>query len=110
MTPRGYSSIITGSLMNPRPEFDIIPGIVNTDYYHTLNVIMNVLTDKEFYISQGTPIAQVTFFKRSDNVSKMYVGGDSVFRTISTRGFGGPLAPLEDWRRGKYRREQRKWD
>lgn len=110
MTPKGYSSILTGSLLNPRPEFDVIPGIVNTDYYHTLNVILNVLTDKEFYIPQGTPIAQITFFKRSDNVSKMYVGDEEVYGLISERGFGGPMPLLSGWRRGKYRKEQRKWD
>ena len=110
MTPKGYSSILTGSLLHPRPEFDVIPGVVNTDYYHTVNIIINVLTDKEFYIPQGTPIAQMTFFKRSDNVSKMYVGDEAVSRLISERGFGGPIPLLPNWRRGKYRKEQRKWD
>ena len=110
MTPKGYSSIVTGSLLNPRPEFDVIPGVVNTDYYHTVNIIINVLTDKEFYIPQGTPIAQMTFFKRSDNVSKMHVGDDKVFKLIYERGFGGPIPLLPTWRRGKYRKEQRKWD
>jgi dUTPase len=107
-TPKGYSILITGHPMYPRKEFVVVPGIVNTDSYHTVNVVLNVLTPNEFYVAQGTPIAQVIVFKRSDNVKEIIEGDESVYRLLSHLGFGGPWPPK--WRKGKYKREQRRWD
>lgn len=107
-TPKGYSVLITGHPMYPRKEFVVVPGIVNTDSYHTVNVVLNVLTPNEFYVAQGTPIAQVIVFKRSDNVKEIIEGDESVHALLGQRGFGGPWVPR--WRKGKYKREQRRWD
>ena len=108
-TAKGYSVLLTSSLVNPRPEFDIVSGIINTDYYHTVNVVLNVLTDKPFYIAQGTPIAQMIVFKRKDNASKILFGDEDLYQAHEGLGFGGPWVPSFA-RRGKYRREQRRWD
>lgn len=108
-TPKGYSTLITGSPLNPRPEFDIIPGVVNTDYYHTCNVVVNVLTDKEFTIERGTPIANLFVFKRNENTKRLYFGDESVFELHRRLGFGG-VWRLGKWKRGKYKKEQRVWD
>lgn len=107
-TPRGYSTMIIGHPMYPRPEFTVIPGIVNTDSYHTMNVVINVLTPREFYVAQGHPIAQAIVFKRSDNTREIIEGDSSVHELLAHRGFGGPWPPK--WRKGKYKREQRRWD
>lgn len=109
-TAKGYSSMISGSHINPRPEFDVVTGMVNTDYYHTINVVMNVLTDKPFYVAQGTPIAQIIVFKRNDNIKTLLWGDENLYRAHRGRGFGGPWVPLNGWRKGKYKREQRRWD
>ena len=108
-TPRGYSTLITGSMLNPQPEFDIIPGVVNTDYYHTCNVVVNVLTDKEFIIERGTPIAQMIVFKRKDNIKTLYMGDHTVTHLHRRLGFGG-VWQLGKWKRAKYKKEQYKWD
>ena len=108
-TAKGYSTIITGSLLNPSPEFDVIPGIVNTDYYHTLNIVINVKQNKEFYISKGTPIAQLIVVKRSENIKSIILGDESVFKLHKDLGFGSVWSP-GSWRRGKYKKEQYKWD
>jgi dUTPase len=108
-TPKGYSTMITGSPLNPSAEFDVIPGIVNTDYYHTCNVVLNILTDKEFTIERGTPIANLTVFKREDNIKNVYIGDESVFELHRRLGFGG-VWRLGRWKRGKYKKEQRAWD
>ena len=107
-TPKGYSSLIMGHPMFPRKEFDVIAGVVNTDSYHTMNVVMNVRTSSEFYVAQGTPIAQVLIYKRADNIKEIIEGDESVHHILKNRGFGGPWAPI--WRKGKYKREQRRWD
>lgn len=107
-TPRGYSTMIVGHPMYPRKEFSVVPGIVNTDSYHTMNVVINVLTPQEFYVAQGYPIAQAIVFKRNDNVREILEGDSSVHELLSHRGFGGPWPPV--WRKGKYKREQRRWD
>jgi hypothetical protein len=108
-TAKGYSVMITSSLVNPRPEFDVVTGVVNTDYYHTVNVVLNVLTDKPFYVAQGTPIAQLIIFKRKDNANSIIFGDEDLFHAHEGLGFGGPWVPGFK-RTGKYRREQRKWD
>lgn len=107
-TPKGYSVMIVGHPMYPRKEFVVVPGVVNTDSYHTVNVVLNVLTPHEFYIAQNTPIAQIIVFKRSENTKEIIEGDTSVYKILSHRGFGGPWGPV--WRRGKYKREQRRWD
>lgn len=107
-TPRGYSTMIIGHPMYPRSEFAVVPGVVNTDSYHTMNVVLNVLTPKEFYVAQGYPIAQAIVFKRSDNPREIIEGDSSVHKLLKHRGFGGPWPP--QWRKGKYKREQRRWD
>ena len=108
-TAKGYSVMITSSLVNPRPEFDVVAGVVNTDYYHTVNVVLNVLTDRPFYIAQGTPIAQLIIFKRKDNANSLIFGDEGLFHAHEGLGFGGPWVPSFK-RKGKYRREQRRWD
>ena len=108
-TAKGYSIMITSSLVNPRPEFDVVAGVVNTDYYHTVNVVLNVLTDKPFHIAQGTPIAQLIIFKRKDNANSLIFGDEGLFHAHEGLGFGGPWVPSFK-RKGKYRREQRRWD
>lgn len=108
-TPKGYSTLITGSQLNPRKEFDVISGVVNTDYYHTCNVVLNVLVDDYFMIERGTPIAQMFVFKRSENIKHLYIGDETVHGLHKRLGFGGPLK-LGRWKRGKYKKEQRLWD
>lgn len=109
-TAKGYSVMITGSAINPRPEFDVVTGIVNTDYYHTVNVVLNVLTKEPFYVKQGTPIAQLIVFKRKDNTDSIIFGDQELYKAHKGRGFGGPWVPANNWRKGKYKREQRVWD
>lgn len=108
-TARGYSSMITDVMVSPSVEFEVIPGIVNTDYYHTVNVVLNIKVNKEIYIPRGTPIAQIIVLKRNDNIKEMLVGDESVFELMRRRGFGGPWLPGA-WRRGKYKKEQYAWD
>jgi hypothetical protein len=109
-TAKGYSVLIVGSLINPQPEFDVVPGIVNTDYYHTVNVVLNVKTKEPFYLKQGTPIAQLIVVKRKENTDSIIFGDQGLHSLHRSRGFGGPWSPLNDWRKGKYKREQRAWD
>ena len=108
-TAKGYSSLITDVLVAPGVGYEVVPGVVNTDYYHTVNVVLNVLVNKEIYIPRGTPIAQITTYKRTDNIREMLIGDEEVFDLMRRRGFGGPWLP-GIWRRGKYKKEQYSWD
>lgn len=108
-TPKGYSTLIIGHTMYPSKDFDVIPGVVNTDYYHTVNVVLNILSDQQIFIPRKYPIAQLIVFKRSDNIKNMIIGDESTYQMHKEKGFLGPWIPSFS-RKGRYKKEQREWD
>ena len=64
-TPRGYSTLFT----HPHNRFDLpfytLSGIVDTDKYNLpINFPFFIKNDFTGIIKAGTPLAQITFFKR----------------------------------------------
>jgi hypothetical protein len=108
-TPPGYSTLILPNLLEPNPNYSVMPGIVHTDYYHTINVVLLIHTDKEFTIPVGTPIYQLIPFRRKDNTSKVILGNESMWRHMQGRGVGEHYLANTD-RRSSYRRELAKQD
>ncbi len=72
-TPKGYSVFITTPQHRDLP-FSILPGIVDTDKYVNAINFPFIINDKNFngLIPKGTPIAQITPFKRDS--WKMSIG------------------------------------
>lgn len=77
-TPKGYSVLITQPFHRESP-FTIMPGVVDTDTYTAPINFPFVLNDVTFegLIPAGTPIAQVTPFKRDK--WEMAIGSDKEF-------------------------------
>ena len=87
----------------------MVPAIVHTDYYHAMNVVLNIIGDRPFMIKQGTPIAQLIPFKRDSDFSKVLFSDESEFKYVASTGFGmGFVSPKETG--APYRRERIKVD
>jgi hypothetical protein len=44
--------------------FDVLPGIIHSDVYHTINQQICLKKEGEFIIKKGTPLAMYVPFKR----------------------------------------------
>ena len=87
-TPKGVSLMALPLMHEPNPNYSIIPGIVHTDYYSQVHIVLNVLTDKEFTIPAGTPIQHMIPFKRSEDTKRIVMGNESMHRFVAQTGLG----------------------
>lgn len=96
-TPKGVSLISLPVLYEPNENYTIVPGIVHTDFYNQINVVINVLTDKEFTIPAGTPIQHMIPYHRHGDFKRIVWGNESMTRFIRGNGMGkGSLSQGDD--------------
>ena len=103
-TAPGWSTLLLPCWMEEPREWSLMPGIVNTDYYHTMNWVINIFTDKEFVIPMGWPIAQMMTFPR--NHQNIMYGQPKIAEWLINLGMESPIGIPAD-RSGAYRREQK---
>jgi len=110
ITPKGWSCMIQGIHHEPNPNYDVVPGVVNTDYYHHMNIVLNLRGEDPFTIEYGEPIAHVIPFKRNPAIKNIKFGDETYYKYVNAKGMGrGPKlvnvkpAPL-------YRKEKKKHD
>lgn len=87
-TRKGVSLMVLPLLHDENPNYKIVPGIVHTDSYSQIHIVINVLTDKEFTIPAGTPMQQMIPFKRTEDVKKIIFGNESMFKFWAQTGLG----------------------
>ena len=109
-TAPGWSSLILPPLYEPNKEWQTMASIVHTDFYHNLNLVLNIFTDRAFTIRAGTPVMHIIPFKRNDDFEKLTIEDESTWRFTNARGFGDAhVVPF--WSTGRaYKTEQRKID
>jgi len=109
-TAPGYSSLFIGAQWEPNQNYQVLSGVVNTDYYHHANIVLNVKSDSEFTIKEGTPMYHVIPFKREDITKKSTLkrGDAAMHALLDDLGFDGAFR-YEDFS-GKYKAEQTKID
>jgi len=64
-TPPGYSSLILNPTFHFNDNFDTMPGILDTDIFHTLSIEILVKESKTFTIPFNTPLCIIVPFKRN---------------------------------------------
>jgi len=106
-TAPGWSTLIMPPAWQSHQDWTLMPGVVNTDYYHHMNWVINIYRDGSFTIPIGTPIAHAITFPRNCDDSLLF-GDERTATLLFQRGFGGPFAPDPASRRTGYRRQQRK--
>jgi hypothetical protein len=108
-TAPGYSLLCLPVLYEPDPRYQVLPSVINTDYFHRVNVALKVLSDEEFIIPTGTPICHLIPFKRNDKVKKVIMGDEYMHSQASNRGIG--VGGFQTFRRSVlYRKHQRQYD
>jgi hypothetical protein len=105
-TPKGVSLLVLPVLHEPNPNYTVVPGIVHTDFYSQIHVVINVLTDKEFTIPAGTVVQQMIPFRRTDNTKKIIWGNESMFKFLVGSGLG-PGCVIEEKGSNYYRKKQK---
>ncbi len=108
-TAPGYSLLCLPVLYEPDSRYQVLPSVINSDYFHRGNVALRVLSDEEFIIPAGTPIYHLIPFKRSDQVKKVIMGDEYMHKHATNRGVGhGGFQTFR--RKGAYRKHQRQAD
>lgn len=108
-TAPGWSTLVIPRILEPNPNYTVMPGVIHTDYYHVINIVLIITTDKPFTIPIGTPMYQLIPFKRNRRGTKVLEGNESMHRFLLGRGTGENY--LSNINRGNaYKREQRKAD
>ena len=70
-TPKGWSTIMTKPFYNYSNDFDVCPGIIDSDLNHMSNHLINVflrfnVTDKKIIFDAGQPLCQLIPFERQN--------------------------------------------
>ena len=105
-TAKGVSLMVLPVPYESNPNYSVVPGIVHTDSYSQVHIVINVLTDKEFVIPAGTLMQHMIPFKRTDDVSQIIFGNESMFKFFAQSGLGrGGL--VQDDSHVYYRKMQR---
>jgi hypothetical protein len=111
ITSKGVSLMTLPMLFEPDPRYSVVAGIVHTDYYHQINVVIIVHTDEEFTIPAGTPIQHMIPIRRDDNFDEIVWGNESMFKFIAHSGLGeGHLVHEDKEKSTIYRKLQRRAD
>jgi hypothetical protein len=95
VTAKGWSSIIHGIPYEPNPHYDVVPAIVHTDYYHQMNVVLNLKGSEPFVIRYGEPLVHIYPFKRSGNTEVIKFGTEEDYKYVYGRGVSDGPTRLE---------------
>jgi len=106
-TPKGWSCLILPVSWNSKKEYEVMPGVINTDSYHHINIVINPLIKEDFKISFQDPLIQIIPFKRKKNL-KFLLGDDSVYIVLWHQSFGKLFKSIKT--KGLYKKNQKKID
>ena len=95
-TEPGTSLMILPALHSFDLNYIVMPGIVHTDFYHQVNVVITILTDKPFAIKAGDPLVHLVPIKRDSNFKEIIWGNESMYRFIAGNGLGVGCLSEED--------------
>jgi hypothetical protein len=92
ITPPGYSILITPAFGFRKTGFQAVPAVIDTDKSN-LEILFPVWVKEGFegVVEKGTPMVQVTPFKRSDWDSKFSYRQDGEYLAIEDKNFNGTL-------------------
>jgi len=93
---KGYSLQQTPLYYHFNEVFSTIPGILDCDIYHTLNIHLAIKEYGEFFIPKGTPLVHYIPFKREDfdfkiikNDEKTKHWSKSAENAVTSKFYGG---------------------
>jgi hypothetical protein len=109
-TAPGWSVLMLPVMWEPNSDYDVLPAVVHTDFYHTANIVLNIKGNSPFSIKWGTPLVQLIPFERKTNINKLIIADETNFKYVASVGFGsGHITPPEGTA-APYRRQRIKID
>ena len=109
-TAPGWSCLFLPVLWEPSNDYDVLPSIVHTDFYHTVNIVLNIKTNTDFVIPYGTSMYHIIPFKRTSNFKEIKFEDESRFKYVDVTGFGSGFLMPSTGTAGPYRRARHKID
>lgn len=95
VTAPGWSSMILPIPYEPNENYDILPAVVHTDFYHNVNIVLNLKNDQPFMIRWNTPLARIIPFKRTPELTEVIFETEDKFKLATGRGLGsGYIMPI----------------
>ena len=88
ITAPGWSSIVIPPMFEPNKDWTTVASIVHTDFYHNLNVVLNITTENPFTIKAGAPVMHMIPFKRNMDTEEILMEDSDLYRFVNARGFG----------------------
>lgn len=82
-TEKGYSLYQFPMYYSYNPIFEVLPGIIQSDIYHTINQQMCIMQEGEYIIEKGTPLAAYVPFKREEFNLEMKMIDDSLKKQLT---------------------------
>ena len=65
-TPPGYSVLQLPMYYHYNMDFEVLPGVIDTDYHHEMNQQMMFFRPGKYTIKRGTPLCMFIPFKRQE--------------------------------------------
>lgn len=94
ITAPGYSTLLLGIAHEPNKNYHVVNGLVHTDFYHEMNMVVNVFGNQSFNIKYGTPMMQLIPFKRDSDFGNIIFTDESMTKYVKHRGMtAGAFAP-----------------
>ena len=93
-TAPGWSCVFLPVIYEENPLYGVLPSVVATDFYQMANIVLNVKTDSEFTIKQGTPLVHVIPIERRRDFKEIEYVDESFFKYASSNMYmrGGVVA------------------
>ena len=108
ITAPGWSTLVLPVLFEPNLDYDVVPAVVHTDFYHVMHLVLNIKTDKEFTIKYGTPVFHLIPFERKHGTPAVKFEDSSWTPFVASRGFNaGPTFPSGSSTATPYRQNRR---
>jgi hypothetical protein len=83
-TAPGWSCIMLPIIYEENENYSVLPSVINTDFYQVANVVLNIKTDSEFVIKQGTPLVHLIPIQRKNDIKNIEYMDESFFKYAST--------------------------
>ncbi|MEO2142344.1 MAG: hypothetical protein ABGX63_09210 [bacterium] len=103
-TAPGWSTMLLPCTYEGRKNWELLPGVINTDYYHHINWVINIYNDEPFVLEVGTVIAQFFTFPR--DYQQILFADEKIANLLNNKGLKSPMGIPEE-RKGRYRSHQK---
>lgn len=112
-TPKGWSILTFQHPFLYDQNFQVFPGVIHADFYHEMNVVLNIMSSNDFVIKAGTPVLYcIPFQRKSANaLSTISYAASNVAKLLRGHGIGhSGISLFSHAHKGLYRQRLRQAD